>query len=90
MHSPQVAEIADDIPRKWTSPKWRPSRSPTPVSVLPRDSAQSQKVGLQCYPLSDYTIAAPRPNALVLGCASVPAERMRPYLGRLAEALSRP
>jgi GntR family transcriptional regulator/MocR family aminotransferase len=46
--------------------------------------------GLQCYPLSDYTIATSRPGALVLGYAGVPTERMKPYLGRLAEALSRP
>ncbi|MCW0000276.1 PLP-dependent aminotransferase family protein [Pararhizobium sp. YC-54] len=45
--------------------------------------------GLQCYPLSDYTIATPRPSALILGYAGVPAERMKPYLGRFAEALSR-
>lgn len=47
------------------------------------------EAGLQCYPLSDYTIATARPNALILGYAGVPAERMRPYLDRFAEALSR-
>lgn len=47
------------------------------------------EAGLQCYPLSDYTIATPRPAALILGYAGVPAERMRPYLSRFAEALSR-
>ncbi|MBE1206109.1 PLP-dependent aminotransferase family protein [Aminobacter carboxidus] len=45
--------------------------------------------GLQCYPLSDYAIVTPRPGALILGYAGVPTERMTPYLGRLAEALSR-
>lgn len=48
------------------------------------------ETGLQCYPLSDYAIATRRPGALILGYAGVPAERMRSYLGRLAEALSRP
>lgn len=48
------------------------------------------EAGLKCYPLSDYTIATPRPGALILGYAGVPADRMKPYLGRLAEALSRP
>lgn len=28
-----------------------------------------------------------KPAALILGYAGVPAERMKPYLGRLAEAL---
>ncbi|MGF6175008.1 PLP-dependent aminotransferase family protein [Ensifer sp. 4252] len=46
-------------------------------------------VGLQCYPLSDYTIATPRPGALILGYAGVPADRMKPYLLRLAEAIAR-
>lgn len=45
--------------------------------------------GLQCYPLSDYTISAVRPGALILGYAGVPVERMTPYVGRLAEALFR-
>lgn len=48
------------------------------------------EAGLQCYPLSDYAIATQRPAALILGYAGVPAERMRSYLGRFAEALSRP
>ncbi|NRP21438.1 HTH-type transcriptional regulatory protein GabR [Ensifer adhaerens] len=48
------------------------------------------ETGLQCYPLSDYAIATRRPGALILGYAGVPAERMRSYLGRFAEALSRP
>ncbi|MGQ3215691.1 MAG: MocR-like pyridoxine biosynthesis transcription factor PdxR [Shinella sp.] len=48
------------------------------------------ETGLQCYPLSDYAITTPRPGALILGYAGVPAERMKPYLGRLAEALSQP
>ncbi|MBD9372745.1 PLP-dependent aminotransferase family protein [Rhizobium sp. ARZ01] len=47
------------------------------------------EAGLQCYPLSDYTIATPRPGALILGYAGVPTERMKTYLSRLAEALSR-
>ncbi|MDR7221407.1 PLP-dependent aminotransferase family protein [Aminobacter aminovorans] len=48
------------------------------------------EAGLQCYPLSDYAIGpAARANALILGYAGVPAERMKPYLGRLAEALAR-
>lgn len=47
------------------------------------------EAGLQCYPLSDYAIASARPDALILGYAGVPAERMKPYLGRLAETLSR-
>ncbi|MEO5321924.1 PLP-dependent aminotransferase family protein [Mesorhizobium sp. CC13] len=47
------------------------------------------EAGLQCYPLSDYTVATPRPSALILGYAGVPTERMRPYLARFAEALSR-
>ncbi|KQV42795.1 hypothetical protein ASE37_20110 [Rhizobium sp. Root268] len=57
-----------------------------------KDSAAHRAIldaGLQCYPLSDYTIATSRPAALILGYAGVPAERMRPYLSRLAEALSR-
>jgi GntR family transcriptional regulator/MocR family aminotransferase len=45
--------------------------------------------GLQCYPLSDYTIATPQPAALILGYAGVPADRMRPLLLRLAEAIAR-
>ena len=45
--------------------------------------------GLQSYPLSDYTIATPRPGALILGYAGVPADRMKPYLVRLAEAIAR-
>lgn len=45
--------------------------------------------GLQCYPLSDYTIAARRPDALILGYAGVPADRMRSHLLRLAEAIAR-
>ncbi|WP_206362233.1 hypothetical protein [Shinella sp. HZN7] len=45
--------------------------------------------GLQCYPLSDYTISAARQGALILGYAGVPVERMNPYVGRLAEALFR-
>jgi GntR family transcriptional regulator/MocR family aminotransferase len=45
--------------------------------------------GLQCYPLSDYTIASPQPGALILGYAGVPADRMRPLLLRLAEAIAR-
>ncbi|WP_018238080.1 PLP-dependent aminotransferase family protein [Ensifer sp. BR816] len=44
--------------------------------------------GLQCYPLSDYTITTPRPGALILGYAGVPADRMKPYLLRLAEAIA--
>ena len=48
------------------------------------------EAGLQCYPLSDYTIATRKRNALILGYAGVSAERMRPYLSRFAEALSRP
>ncbi|UDF32611.1 UNVERIFIED_ORG: PLP-dependent aminotransferase family protein (plasmid) [Roseateles sp. XES5] len=57
-----------------------------------KDRAVQQDVldaGLQCYPLSDYTIATARPDALILGYAGVPAERMRAYLDRLAETLSR-
>lgn len=46
------------------------------------------KAGLQCYPLSDYSVATNRPGALILGFAGVPAERMKPYLERLAGALS--
>lgn len=45
--------------------------------------------GLQCYPLSDYTIATPRPDAIILGYAGVPADRMKPYVLRLAEAIAR-
>ncbi|MBZ7926124.1 PLP-dependent aminotransferase family protein [Ensifer adhaerens] len=45
--------------------------------------------GLQCYPLSDYTIATPLPGALILGYAGVPADRMRPLLLRLADAIAR-
>ncbi|WP_083203505.1 PLP-dependent aminotransferase family protein [Ensifer adhaerens] len=45
--------------------------------------------GLQCYPLSDYTIATPQPAALILGYAGVPADRMKPLLLRLAEAIAR-
>ena len=45
--------------------------------------------GLQCYPLSDYTIATPQPAALILGYAGVPADRMRPLLFRLADAIAR-
>lgn len=55
-------------------------------SAVRRDVLEA---GLQCYPLSDYTVAAPRPAALILGYAGVPAERMKAYLGRFAEALSR-
>ena len=47
------------------------------------------EAGLQCYPLSDYTVVTRKPGALILGYAGVPAERMKPYLGRLAESLSR-
>lgn len=47
------------------------------------------EAGLQCYPLSDYTITTARPDALILGYAGVPAERMRASLDRFAEALSR-
>lgn len=36
------------------------------------------EVGLHCYPLSDYAIGPARPDALILGYAGVPAERMRP------------
>ena len=46
------------------------------------------EAGLQCYPLSDYTIATPRPGALILGYAGVPADRMGPHLLRLADALA--
>ena len=46
------------------------------------------KAGLQCYSLSDYIVATQRPSALILGFANVPAERMKPYLDRIAEALS--
>jgi GntR family transcriptional regulator/MocR family aminotransferase len=48
------------------------------------------EAGLQCYPLSDYTIATTRPGALILGYANVPEERMKTYSHVLAEALSRP
>ncbi|CAN7570548.1 PLP-dependent aminotransferase family protein [Rhizobium sp. LjRoot30] len=44
--------------------------------------------GLQCYPLSDYALAAPRRDALILGFAGVPAERMEMLLRRLAEAVA--
>lgn len=45
--------------------------------------------GLQCYPLSDYTIATPHPGALILGYAGIPTDRMKPHLVRLAEAITR-
>lgn len=51
--------------------------------------AAVRDAGLQCYPLSDYTIATPRPGALILGYAGVPTDRMKPHLLRLAEAIAR-
>jgi len=56
-----------------------------------RDGSLHQAVfdaGLQCYPLSDYTIDLRLPDALILGFASVPAERMKPYLSKLAAVIS--
>ncbi|TDP43628.1 PLP-dependent aminotransferase family protein [Zavarzinia compransoris] len=44
--------------------------------------------GLQCYPLSDYTIETPRPGALLFGFGGVPADRMSTYLARAATAIA--
>ena len=44
--------------------------------------------GLQCYPLSDYTVQAKQKNALILGFANVPADKMKPCLEKLAAVIA--
>ncbi len=50
-------------------------------------AATAFKLGLQTYPLSDYTIQVERQGALIMGFANVAADKMKPYLEKLATAL---
>ncbi|WP_421521922.1 hypothetical protein [Ochrobactrum quorumnocens] len=49
-------------------------------------AATAFKLGLQTYPLSDYTIQVERQGALIMGFANVAADKMKPYLEKLATA----
>ncbi len=45
-------------------------------------------LGIQSFPLSDYTVGPKRPGALILGFSGVPAERMNYHFARLADAIA--
>ena len=45
--------------------------------------------GIQCFPLSDYTVGVKMPGALILGFSGVPAERMKRHFDSLADAIAR-
>ncbi|WP_189434503.1 MULTISPECIES: PLP-dependent aminotransferase family protein [unclassified Mesorhizobium] len=45
--------------------------------------------GIQCFPLSDYTVGAKMPGALILGFSGVPVERMKRHFNTLADAIAR-
>lgn len=50
---------------------------------------EALREGVQCFPLSDYTVGKPQNNALILGFTGVRPERMKPGLAQLAKAISR-
>lgn len=45
--------------------------------------------GIQCFPLSDYTVGTKTSGALVLGFTGVPVERMKRHFDVLASAIER-
>ncbi|WP_378940952.1 PLP-dependent aminotransferase family protein [Mesorhizobium sp. ANAO-SY3R2] len=47
----------------------------------------ARAAGIQCFPLSDYTVGAKRPSAIILGFSGVPADKMKFHFGKLAEAM---
>ncbi len=48
------------------------------------------EAGVQCFPLSDYTVSAKLRSALILGFTGVPADRMPAHFKTLAQAITRP
>jgi len=47
------------------------------------------EAGVQCFPLSDYTVSAKLSNALILGFCGVPVDRMPAHFKTLAQAIAR-